>query len=64
MVKSLDPHSSYMTAEMYKDLEVETRGSFGGIGTEITIHKDVLTVVSPLRTRRPSTPAFKPVIRS
>ena len=54
MVKSLDPHSSYMTAEMYKDLEVETKGSFGGIGTEITIHKDVLTVVSPIE----DTPAF------
>ena len=54
MVKSLDPHSSYLTAEMYKDLEVETKGSFGGIGTEITIHKDILTVVSPIE----DTPAY------
>src|SRR5512133_3608958 len=45
MIRSLDPHSSFMTAEMYKDLEVETRGSFGGIGIEITVLKDVLTVV-------------------
>ena len=37
MIKSLDPHSSFMTAEMYKELEVDTRGSFGGIGIEITI---------------------------
>src|SRR4030042_4964140 len=40
MIKSLDPHSSFMTPDMYKDLEVETRGSFGGLGIEITIRKD------------------------
>jgi carboxyl-terminal processing protease len=39
---------------MYKELEVETRGTFGGIGIEITIKKDVLTVVSPIE----DTPAF------
>jgi carboxyl-terminal processing protease len=54
MIKSLDPHSSFMTAEMYKELEVETRGSFGGIGIEITLQKDVLTVVSPIE----DTPAY------
>lgn len=54
MMKSLDPHSSFMTAEMYKELEVETKGSFGGIGIEITIQKDILTVVSPIE----DTPAF------
>jgi carboxyl-terminal processing protease len=60
MVKSLDPHSSFMTAEMYKELEVDTRGSFGGIGIEITIHKDVLTVVSPIE----DTPAFNAGVKS
>ncbi len=54
MIKSLDPHSSFMTADMYKELEVETRGSFGGLGIEITILKDVLTIVSPIE----DTPAF------
>ncbi|MBE9547214.1 MAG: S41 family peptidase [Proteobacteria bacterium] len=54
MIKSLDPHSSFMTADMYKELQVETRGSFGGIGIVITIQKDVLTVVSPIE----DTPAF------
>jgi carboxyl-terminal processing protease len=54
MIKSLDPHSSFMTPEMYKDLEVETRGSFGGLGIEITILKEVLTVVSPIE----DTPAY------
>ena len=60
MMKSLDPHSTYMTAEMYKDLEVETRGSFGGIGIEITIKKDVLTVVSPIE----DTPAYNAGIKA
>jgi carboxyl-terminal processing protease len=60
MMKSLDPHSIYMTAEMYKDLEVETRGSFGGIGIEITIKKDVLTVVSPVE----DTPAYNAGIKA
>ena len=60
MVKSLDPHSTFMTADMYKDLEVDTRGSFGGIGIEITMNKDVLTVVSPIE----DTPAFKAGIKS
>jgi carboxyl-terminal processing protease len=60
MVKSLDPHSSFMTAEMYKELEVDTRGSFGGIGIEITMTKGVLTVVSPIE----DTPAFKAGVKS
>jgi carboxyl-terminal processing protease len=60
MMKSLDPHSSFMTAETYKELEVETQGSFGGIGIEITIHKDVLTVVSPIE----DTPAFQAGIKA
>jgi carboxyl-terminal processing protease len=54
MVKSLDPHSTFLTPDMYKDLQTETRGSFGGIGIEITIVNDVLTVVSPIE----DTPAF------
>jgi len=54
MVKSLDPHSSFMTPDLYKELEVETQGHFGGIGIEITLLKDILTVVSPIE----DTPAF------
>ncbi|MFA4915862.1 MAG: S41 family peptidase [Syntrophales bacterium] len=55
MMKTLDPHSAFMTADMYKELELETKGSFGGIGIEITILGDVLTVVSPIE----DTPAFQ-----
>jgi carboxyl-terminal processing protease len=54
MVKSLDPHSTFLTADMHKELQTETRGSFGGIGIEITIVNDILTVVSPIE----DTPAF------
>ena len=60
MLRSLDPHSTFMTADMYRELEVETRGSFGGIGIEITILKDVLTVVSPIE----DTPAFHAGIKA
>ena len=54
MVKSLDPHSAYLTADMYKELQSETKGYFGGIGIEITIQNDLPTVVSPIE----DTPAF------
>lgn len=60
MIKSLDPHSTYMTEEMYKELEVETRGSFGGVGIEITLVKDILTVVSPIE----DTPAYKAGVKA
>ncbi len=45
---SLDPHSSYMPPESFKDLQEETQGSFSGIGIEVTIKDDRLTVVSPI----------------
>jgi len=55
MVQSLDPHSSFMTKEEHRELMLETRGSFTGIGIEITIRDNILTVVSPIE----GTPAFK-----
>ena len=54
MLSSLDPHSSYMPPEQYKELQEETKGSFSGIGIEITIRNGVLTVVSPIE----GTPAY------
>lgn len=60
MMKSLDPHSSYLNAEMYKELQSDTRGSFGGIGIEITMQNDVLTVVSPIE----DTPAFNAGVKA
>lgn len=55
MAASLDPHSSYLTPEEYRDLQIETRGQFSGVGIEITMRDGVLTVVSPIE----DTPAYK-----
>jgi carboxyl-terminal processing protease len=54
MVSSLDPHSSFMTKEEFRELMTETKGSFSGIGIEITVKDKVLTVVSPIE----GTPAY------
>lgn len=48
MLQTLDPHSGYLNEEFYKDLQVETRGEFGGLGIEITVRDGMLTVVSPI----------------
>ena len=52
---SLDPHSSYLPPEGLKELQEETQGSFSGIGIEVTIKDDLLTIVSPIA----GTPADK-----
>ncbi len=48
MVQTLDPHSSYLTPEMLKQVEVETKGTFGGLGIEIGMKDGYLTVISPI----------------
>ncbi|MBW2658818.1 MAG: S41 family peptidase, partial [Deltaproteobacteria bacterium] len=45
---SLDPHSSYLSPADFKELQEETSGSFSGIGIEVTIKNDLLTIVSPI----------------
>ena len=60
MVKSLDPHTSYLPPTSYKEMQVETTGKFGGLGIEISIRDGVLTVVSPID----DTPAFKVGIKA
>lgn len=55
MLTSLDPHSSYMLPEDFKELQEETKGKFSGVGIEITIKDSILTVVSPIE----DTPAYK-----
>ncbi|MGQ9689172.1 MAG: S41 family peptidase [Desulfobaccales bacterium] len=59
-VGALDPHSSFMTPEEFKDLQVETKGKFSGIGIEITMKNRILTVVSPIE----GTPAFRAGIQA
>jgi len=60
MLTSLDAHSAYLTPDLYKELQVDTRGSFGGLGIEITLRNGVLTVVSPIE----DTPAFRAGIKA
>jgi carboxyl-terminal processing protease len=55
MLKTLDAHSSFLKPDLYKELQVETKGSFGGLGIEITIRDGILTIVSPIE----DTPAFR-----
>ena len=43
MLTSLDPHSAYLTPELYKELQMDTQGRFGGLGIEITVKNGVLT---------------------
>ena len=60
MLNALDPHSAYLPPDLYKELQVDTRGSFGGLGIEITTRNNVLTVVSPIE----DTPAYRAGIKS
>jgi carboxyl-terminal processing protease len=54
-LRGLDPHSSFLDPDSYKEMQVETSGSFGGLGIEITLKDDILTVVAPIE----GTPAYK-----
>jgi carboxyl-terminal processing protease len=48
IVKSLDPHSSYMDAKSYRDMQATTSGQFGGLGMQVNMEDGVLKVVSPI----------------
>ena len=60
MLAALDPHSSEMNPKVYKDMQVQTRGEFGGLGIEVTMENGVIKVVSPID----DTPASKAGIQS
>jgi carboxyl-terminal processing protease len=59
-VGTLDPHSSFMTPEEFRELQIETKGKFSGIGIEITLKDRILTVVSPIE----GTPAYQVGLQS
>ncbi len=48
MLGTLDPHSSFLTPEMYKEMQADTHGEFGGLGIEITVRDGTLIIVSPI----------------
>ena len=60
MLQALDPHSSFMNEEVYKEMQVDTAGAFGGLGIEITTDKSFIKVVSPID----DTPAQKAGIQA
>ncbi len=60
MLSSLDPHSSYMDAKAYRDMQVQTKGEFGGLGIEVTEEDGAIKVVTPID----DTPASKAGILS
>jgi len=55
MLSGLDPHSAYLDAEAYKDLQVGTQGEFGGLGIEVSMEDGLVKVISPIE----DTPAFQ-----
>src|SRR5215472_8724382 len=59
MVSNLDPHSSYMDAKNYADMQITTKGEFGGIGIEVTMEDGLIKVISPID----GTPAAKAGIK-
>ena len=60
MLQALDPHSSYMNEEVYKEMQMDTSGAFGGLGIEITTDKGFIKIISPID----DTPAQKAGIQA
>jgi carboxyl-terminal processing protease len=60
MLATLDPHSAYMTPEMYKEMQVETKGEFGGVGIQIGVKDNRLAVIAPIE----GTPAHRAGIKA
>src|SRR5438270_10400900 len=60
MLTSLDPHSSYMDSKSFRDMQVQTRGEFGGLGIEVTQEDQLIKVVTPID----DTPASKAGVRA
>ncbi|MDQ6966557.1 MAG: PDZ domain-containing protein, partial [Mariprofundaceae bacterium] len=60
MLSSLDPHSVYLDKDMYKQMQVDTTGKFGGLGIEITAAEGAIRIVSPIE----DTPADRAGIKA
>ncbi len=60
MLGSLDPHSTFMPPEIYKEMRVNTKGEFGGLGIQISIRDEVLTIIAPIE----DTPAFRAGVKA
>ena len=60
MLSALDPHSSYLNPKRYREMQVQTRGEFGGLGIEVTMENGLVKVVSPID----DTPAFRAGVKA
>lgn len=60
MASSLDPHSAFLTPDQYKEMQVDTKGEFGGIGIQIGVKDGMLTVIAPIE----DTPAYRVGIKA
>jgi len=60
LLTELDPHSEYLTAEMFAELEIETKGQFSGLGIEITVKDHLITIIAPIA----DTPAYRAGIQA
>ena len=60
MLQSLDPHSSYLNADSFTEMKIQTKGEFGGLGIEVTMENGLVKVVSPID----DTPAAKAGVQS
>ena len=60
MLRSLDPHSAYLNEQAFSEMQLSTKGDFGGLGIEVTMENGLVKVVSPID----DTPAFKAGLRS
>ena len=60
MVASLDPHSSYMTTKQYADMQIQTKGEFGGLGLQVTEDQGIIKVISPMDDTPAARAGMKP----
>jgi carboxyl-terminal processing protease len=60
MLNSLDPHSAFMPPEAFKELQVDTKGEFGGLGIQIGIKNKILTIIAPIE----DTPAYEAGVKA
>jgi carboxyl-terminal processing protease len=60
MLNTLDPHSSFMAPDIYKEMQINTRGEFGGLGIQISIKDKFLTIIAPIE----DTPAYRAGLES
>ncbi|GBE06086.1 MAG TPA: S41 family peptidase [Nitrospirae bacterium] len=60
MLNALDPHSSFMPPEMFKEMQISTKGEFGGLGIQISIKDGILTIIAPIE----DTPAYRAGVKA